>query len=136
MLRVLQPRLPTHRRAPLRCPKVIEGCVRQHGHPRLSTTAEPAKPSSPAAEEPGWPLKVWVEAAAVENTSTRVGSLYSTPCNLAVQDPEVRTYSTNALACARVHVESLLAVKRSRGMYGSARQQVRLLSQSGWKAFT
>lgn len=84
MLRVLQSRLATHGRAPLCRPKVIEGCVRQHGRRRLSTTAEPSKPSaSPAAEEPGWPLKVCIEAAAVENISTRVGARYSTLCNLA-----------------------------------------------------
>ncbi|CAN0116189.1 unnamed protein product [Ectocarpus sp. 4 AP-2014] len=68
MLRVLQPRLPPHGRAPLRRPKVIEGCVRQHGHRRLSTTAEPAKPSSPAAEEPGWPLKYKVAGGAILGT--------------------------------------------------------------------
>ncbi|CAM9863069.1 unnamed protein product [Ectocarpus sp. 8 AP-2014] len=68
MLRVLQPRLLTHGRAPLRRPKVIEGCVRQHGHRRLSTTAEPAKPSSPAAEEPGWPLKYKVAGGAILGT--------------------------------------------------------------------
>ncbi|CAM9251345.1 unnamed protein product [Ectocarpus sp. 12 AP-2014] len=68
MLRVLQPRLPCHGRAPLRRPKVIEGCVRQHGHRRLSTTAEPAKPSSPAAEEPGWPLKYKVAGGAILGT--------------------------------------------------------------------
>ncbi|CAM9387974.1 unnamed protein product [Ectocarpus fasciculatus] len=70
MLRVLQPRLATHGRAPLRRPKVIEeGCVRQHGRRRLSTTAEPSKPSaSTAAEEPGWPLKYKVAGGAILGT--------------------------------------------------------------------